>query len=140
LIDPHISEASVSTTNRMLRQFAGLWILVFGGLACWHGLVSDRRILALIFAVLMVPIGLLGLAKPQAVRLLFTGLMAITYPIGWVVSNLLLLFLFYAMFVPLGLFFRLIGRDVLARRRLDRSTHWLPKAIPSGVRSYFRQS
>ena len=56
------------------------------------------------------------------------------------VSHLLLLILFYAMFVPLGLFFRLIGRDALARRRPDRSTHWLPKPTPSDVRSYFRQS
>lgn len=141
MIDPHVPEASVSATNRMLRQFAGVCVLAFGGLAYWQGFVHDHVILALIFAGLALLVGLLGLLKSQAVRPLFTGLMAVTYPIGWLVAHLLLAFLFCGVITPMGLFFRLTGRDALARRhRPHQPTYWLPKSMPSDVRSYFRQS
>jgi hypothetical protein len=141
VIDPELSDPSVSTTNRTLRQFAGLWLLAFGGLAVWQGLVHDRRILALVLAGLAVLVAGVGLTRPHAVRPLFTGLMAVTYPVGWLVSHLLLAVLFYGIFTPMALFFRLIGRDALIRRHLpDRPTHWLPKPTTRDVRSYFRQS
>jgi Saxitoxin biosynthesis operon protein SxtJ len=141
MIDPHIPEASVDTTNRTLRQFAGLCVLAFGGLAGWQGLVQDHAILAMIFAGLAGLVGLLGLLRPQAVRPLFRGAMTATYPIGWVVSHVLLAFMFYGLVTPMALFFRLIGRDVLAcRRRADQPSYWVPKRMPSDVRSYFRQS
>ncbi len=65
----------------------------------------------------------------------------VTYPIGWLVSRLLLGVLFYGMFTPLGLLFRLLGRDALARRaRPDASSYWITKEGPNDARSYFRQS
>jgi hypothetical protein len=67
--------------------------------------------------------------------------MAVSMPIGLVVSWLLLALLFYGMFTPVGLFFRLIGRDALCRRyRPDLDTYWAPKAGARDVRSYLRQS
>ena len=67
--------------------------------------------------------------------------MAITYPIGWVVSHVVLAVLFLGVFTPVAVLFRLIGRDALARRRPpDRATYWLPMPAPDDVRSYFRQS
>lgn len=141
MIDPQIAEGPLVVTDRTLRQFAALWILFLGGMACWLGLVRDRAILALVFAGLAVPIGALGLARPQSIRLIFTGMMAVTFPIGWVVSHLVLAVLFFGVFTPVGLFFKLIGRDALARRRrTELPTHWARHPVVSDVRSYFRQS
>ena len=36
---------------RMLRQFAGLWLAFFGGLAAWQGLVRGGSGSALVLAV-----------------------------------------------------------------------------------------
>jgi hypothetical protein len=70
----------------------------------------------------------------------FTGWMILAFPIGWTVSRLTAALLFYGLFTPLGLFFRLTGRDVLTRRhRPDRSTYWQPKPVASDVRRYFHQ-
>lgn len=141
MIDPQISEGTLSTTDRMLRQFAGLWVLVLGSLACWAWLARGRLTLALAFAGIGLLVGLLGLLRPQAIRPLFGGLMALTFPIGWVVSHLLLALLFFGLFTPVAILFRLIGRDELARHRCpDRASHWLPKPMPNDIRSYFRQS
>lgn len=135
------SDISFQPPTRTLRQFAGLWVAFFGGLACWHGLVKERPVVGLILAGLAVTIGPLGLVKPQAIRPIFVGWMVAVFPIGWVVSRVLLALLFYGLFTPVGLLFRLIGRDVLNRRRQpELPTYWAPKPAAADVRSYYRQS
>jgi hypothetical protein len=141
MIDPEIHEAPPGTTTRTLRQFAGLWLLVLCGLAGWHGIVHDGRALTLVLGAVGTLVGVLGLTKPRAVGPLFKGLMILTYPVGLLVSRVLLGLLFYGMFTPLAVFFRLIGRDALLRRGCpDRPSHWVPKAVPTDVRSYLRES
>jgi len=140
VIDPQITDSPPLTTNRVLRQFAALSILVFGGMAYWQGL-QGRSTLALIFAGLAVLIGPLGLAKPQAIRFVFVGMTAVAFPIGWLVSHVVLALLFFGMFTPVALLFKLIGRDALARRqRPEVPTYWAAQLVVKNVRSYFRQS
>lgn len=141
MIDPEINEALPAASDRTLRQFAGLWLLVVGGLAGWHGLVRDSHAVALGLGTLAILVGTLGLARPRAVGPLFTGLMLVTYPIGWLVSRILLVVLFYGMFTPVALLFRLIGRDALVRRRRPAGpTYWAAKPEATDVRRYLRQS
>jgi hypothetical protein len=141
MIDPEFHEAPSDTTIRTMRQFAGLWLLFFGGLAGWHGVIHHDRALAVVLGALGILVGVLGLTKPRAVGPLFAGLMILTYPVGWLVSHILLGLLFYGMFTPLALLFRLIGRDALVRRRRpDGPSYWVPKPGPNDVRGYYRQS
>src|SRR5436305_1731572 len=133
------SDIAWTPPTRTLRQFAGLWLLFVGGLACWHGLVHDRVILAAVLAILALAVGLLGLIKPRAIRPVFLGCLIVTFPIGWVVSRLLLGVLFYGIFTPVALVFRVIGRDALQRRyRPDQSSYWEAKPMPADTRSYLR--
>ena len=124
--------------GRTLRQFAGLWLMFVGTLACRaasHGQVT----VAVCLGVLAGVVGAAGMLWPVSVRLLFVGLTALTLPVGWAVSRVVLAGLFYALFVPLGLLFRLTGRDVLQlRRRSDRSTYWEPKVISEEPRRYLQ--
>ena len=64
----------------------------------------------------------------------------VTFPIGWVLSHLLLGAVFYCLFTPLGLIFRLIGRDALGLRRSVAVSYWRPKPAANDLRGYFRQS
>jgi hypothetical protein len=142
MIDPQLpDEGAVSTSDRILRQFAGLCLVILGGLACYTGFVRERPVAAVVLATLAAVLGGLGLVRPQAIRPVFVGLMALTWPIGWVVSHALLAALYYGLFTPLGLLFRLSGRDALARRpRAGMPTYWAPKRAPADVQSYFRPS
>jgi hypothetical protein len=127
-------------SRRLLRQFAALWLLFCGGLA-WLEYAHERWVTALIVAVLGLAFGPLGLCRPQAIRPLYVVLTTITYPIGWVVSQVLLTVLYYGVFTPLGWGYRLLGRDVLRRRpRPDQRSWWTPKNLPADITSYFRQS
>jgi hypothetical protein len=134
------SELPLNPTPRTLRQFAAAWLVFFllGGLHQY--LVRGRPQVGLIMAGLAVAVGVLGLARPVAVRWLFVGAMVAAFPIGWVVSQLMLLVMFFAVITPVALIFRIIGRDALQRKPApDRASLWVPKTTPSDVRRYFKQ-
>ena len=104
MIDPHLDDhAPVSTSNNTMRQFAGLCLLIFGGLAVWEYVGRDHQRVALLFAGLALVLGCGGLAWPRGIRPVFVTAMACTMPIGWIVSHLLLGVLFFGLFTPIAL-------------------------------------
>jgi Saxitoxin biosynthesis operon protein SxtJ len=134
------SDISFAPASRTLRQFAALWLVFFSGLALWQGLVREHTVTGLIFAGLAVAVGPLGLVQPQAIRWVFVAAQLVTFPIGWVVSRVILALLFYGMFTPVSLVFRLLGRDALGKQRKpNQQTYWAPKPAAANARGYFRQ-
>lgn len=134
------SDVVTRPAPKMLRQFAGLWLLVFGGSAAWRAFQGDVSTATQALAALAVLIGGLGLAYPPAMRWIFTGWMVLAFPIGWAVSRLMLAALFFLLFTPIAIVFRLMGRDALRLRRPATDSYWTAKAQPKNVRDYFRQS
>ncbi len=135
------SDLPLAPSPRMLRQFAGLWIVILGGLACWQGLLRERPVLGAVLGVAAITVGALGLIRPSAVRPIFVALTVATFPVGWVLTRVGLAAVFFGLFAPLAIVFRLAERDVLVLRRpCDRASYWEPKPPPAGARSYFHQS
>ena len=134
------SDISLTPSSRTLRQFAGLWTAFFGGLACWQGLAREHTTLAVVLGALAITIGPLGLVWPQTVRLIYVGWTVLVFPVGWLVLRIIMAALFYGVFTPIALVFRLSGRDALGRSPgNDASTYWTRKPMPRDARSYFRQ-
>jgi len=134
------SDIPFNPPQRTLRQFAGLWLIIVGLLAFWQGLVRNRPIVAAVLLGVALVVGVLGLVWPRAVRPIYVGGMVLSFPIGWVVSQFILLLMFFGIFTPVALVFRLIGRDALHRDwRPEEPSYWTPKAAPSEPRNYFRQ-
>jgi hypothetical protein len=126
--------------QKMLRQFAGLWLAFFGGWALWQWRVQGHPTAAIVLGVLALTVGPLGLARPEWLRPIYVAWMVVAFPIGWTVSQVLLAVLFYGLFTPIGLVFRLLGRDPLHRaRRPERESYWSPKPVPASLRRYFQQ-
>ena len=141
MIEPDLSHDAGPITQRTLRQFGGLWLVIVGGFASAQWFVRGHHGpgVALLGAVALI--GAVGLLRPEVIRPLFTGLMSLTFPIGWVLSRVLLAVLWYGIFTPVGAIFRLIGRDALAvRPHGGRETYWVRKPAPADLRSYLRQS
>ena len=51
--------------------------------------------------------------------------MVLAFPIGWTVSQVILAVMFYGLFTPIGLVFRLIGRDPLQPHASARARNLL---------------
>jgi Saxitoxin biosynthesis operon protein SxtJ len=134
------SDIQFDPPRKMLRQFSGLWLLFFGGLAFWEILGRGRPGLGTIFAVLAVTIGPLGLIRPEWVRFIYVGWMVLAFPIGWTISQIILAAMFFGLFAPISLVFRLLGRDTLRRaRRPELHSYWEPKPGSTDLRRYFKQ-
>ena len=134
------SDVTKPPKAKLLRQFAGLWLLFFVGLGAWRAwhLGLDTRAETMIAAGVIV--GVLGLIQPMAIRWIYTGWMIAAFPIGWTVSRVMLAVLFYLVFTPLALVFRLMRRDALQLKRRQTGSYWTPRPAPGNVKEYFRQS
>jgi hypothetical protein len=134
------SDVTRAPTDRMLRQFAGLWLGFFLALAAWQGWWHERWGLAVGLAALAVTVGPLGMLWPRLVRPVYVTWMVLAFPVGWLVTHLGLALLFYGVFTPVGWVFRLAGRDALSLRKpAGRESYWESKPQVSDVRRYFRQ-
>jgi len=127
-------------TPKVLRQFAGIWLVLFLGIAAQNQYLKSRPMAAVVWAVAALVVGLPGLVHPPLVRWAYSGSMLLAFPIGWCVSNLLLAAMYFGVITPIGLFRRWLGHDELGLRPApDRRSFWDPKPAPRDVSSYFRQ-
>ena len=85
-------------------------------------------------------VGLVCMVVPAIARPLYYVWYALAACIGIVVANLLFGLLFYALFTPMGLFMRLIGRDPLNLNwKRSAASHWIDAPPPPPASQYFRQ-
>src|SRR5262249_42933686 len=111
------SDIPFDPPRKTLRQFAGLWIACFGGLALWQAWGGGPPPQAITLGMWALGVGPIGLVRPEWLRPVYVAWMVLAFPIGWTVSQVVLAILFYGLFTPIGLVFRLIGRDPLQRSR-----------------------
>jgi len=135
--------------DRTLRQFGFIALFGFGFLAAiawWElfvfsvGLGEKRQVVAGGFAALACVSALFSLVAPRANLPIYLGLTLLSYPIGFVLSHLIMGFLFFGLITPVGLIFRLTGYDPL-HRRFDPTakSYWVDPRPRRGKDSYFRQ-
>ncbi len=139
---------SWNPSDRQLRQFgvcAVLGLPLLGWLALGrtgpaHWSPAEFAVIGS-FATLGLVTGLLAWLSPRLLRIPFIAATLITLPIGLVLGELLLLAIYFGIFTPVALVFRLIGRDALDRR-LDAGipSYWMPKAQAANAEQYFHQS
>lgn len=84
----------------------------------------------------------LSLAYPYALRYIYKVMMAAAHAIGWVNTRILLGVIFYLIISPVGIFLKIIRRDLL-NRKIDKSldSYWKKReaAAIGGMDRYKRQ-
>jgi hypothetical protein len=138
MLDPETSDHSPTVTSRQLREFSGIWLVFFCGVAVTQWSASSK--LAVILMAMGLVVGITGLIRPAFVKLLFAVVMAIAFPIGWVMTRVLLGFLFFCIFTPVGWLFRQLKRDPLHIRKPAAASYWAHAGQPADRTSYLRQS
>jgi hypothetical protein len=124
---------------RELRQFAGLWLL-FVGVGAFIAWQNDAAVLSASLAVIAVIVGIAGLLTPRSIRLIYFGAVYAAFPIGFVVSWLILGVVYFLVITPIGLCMRLVGRDSLDRKFVRGvKSCWKPAAPARSPSDYFRQ-
>lgn len=124
---------------RELRAFARLYFPLFvaalGGVIWWRGSLAGAVAVWLAGGALAAGV----VASAEVARIVFVGLVTITYPLGLLISTVVLAFMFYGVFTPLGFLMRLAGRDPLRLRQRARPSHWTPYVQDDDPARAFRQ-
>lgn len=124
----------------MLRQFGAILALVAIGSGITQFLRHGRPVLGGTLLGIGLVAALLSLWRPTALRIVFTTAMVCAFPIGFVVSQILLALMFWLVFLPIGICLKLAGRDPLALKRpTTNRSFWEPKTTPTDLRRYLRQ-
>jgi hypothetical protein len=81
-----------------------------------------------------------GLAVPSFLRYVYVGMAYLAFPIGWVVSHLVLAAVYYLVLTPVGLLLRGFRYDPM-NRRFDphAESYWTPRESADDVQRHFRQ-
>lgn len=86
------------------------------------------------------PLVVLGAVVPSILRPVYFAWMSMAVVLGFVMTRVILTLFFFLVLTPVGLFFKLIGRDAL-HRKIDRSgtTYWIDKKYDIEDRSRFEK-
>lgn len=135
-----LMEMNWRPSNRDLRLFA-VAQLVLATIGAWviHlRLGWDAPATGLL--VVSLALLLMGLVLPQLLRPVFVLWMLAAFPIGWVMSHVLLALVYFGVLTPIGIILRMRGRDSLQlKSRTDAETYWIERPQPRESSQYFRQ-
>ena len=142
-------EINFNPDAKTLRQFGVIAFFGFGLLAALayyerlifaFGLGEARVPLAAVFAALGSLAALLSLVAPNANRILYVGLTLLAFPIGFVLSYVIMGTLFFLIIGPIAITFRILGRDSMHRGYdPNASSYWSEARPRRDKESYFHQ-
>ncbi|MBI5762645.1 MAG: hypothetical protein HZA51_03880 [Planctomycetes bacterium] len=134
---------------RALRNFGLIGLVAFGALAALaqqHALMFHRlsdganQNCMYAFGGLAAYCGLFAFAAPAALRWLYIVLTVVSFPIGFVMSYVIVSIMFFLVITPIGIIMRMMGRDALRLKfNPQATTHWIPRNPPATIKRYFRQ-
>jgi len=127
--------------QKELRRFAIIALIASLVVAC---LLYMLKRVGLEWALIIVSAGfavfLSSFVSLKLTRIIYLGMVLVTFPIGWAISMILLTVFYFLLLTPLGLVFRLLGRDSLCRKfDPDAKTYWLARRQTDNLDRYFHQ-
>lgn len=136
-----LAEVNWNPDRRQLRLFGvGALVILTVVAILLHWFKGLPAPWALVLSAAGLAIFLISLVSYNLTRTIYVTLTAATLPIGVAISFVLMAAFYYLLLTPVGLFFRLIGRDPL-RRKFDRTatTYWIARRPPETSDRYFHQ-
>jgi hypothetical protein len=135
-----IVDINWNPSRKELKAFS-LLLIVFFAIVAW---LAHRKGVSIDTTWLIAGggavVGVAGLLSPGFIRVVYVVWMAAVFPIGFVVSNVVLAIVFYGVVSPIGLLAKLTGRNAL-QLGFDRDarTYWNTRQQIKDPRRYFRQ-
>jgi hypothetical protein len=127
-------------SRRTLNQFGFIWLafLCVFGLVAWFRASHHTAAIILWAAAVAVPV--VGWLVPAFMRVVYLGLSYAAFPIGFVISHIVLAVVYYLIITPVGLAMRLFGYDPMERAiEPDRESYWSVRDPHPDPKQYFKQ-
>ena len=128
-------------SQRELRQFGLMFFPAFLAMIAW---ITYRATGSWIVPSICLGLAVLSLAlgamAPAAMRSIWIVTMYVTFPIGFVISHVLMAIVYYLVVTPAGLLLRLFKGDPLQRSADPAAkSYWIRRPDQPDSERYFRQ-
>lgn len=132
---------NLKPSEKQLREFGEITLCMLNIIGLILMKIADLSTQAfIIFCICGVTVFLLSRISVNLVRPLYISLITLTFPIGWVVSHILMAIFYYIVIGGTGLIFKLLGRDPLNRGYDPQATtYWTPRKQIRTAKQYFNQ-
>ncbi|MBE9527111.1 MAG: hypothetical protein IME94_09085 [Proteobacteria bacterium] len=131
-------------SNKDLRIFELIWAMIFLGIAIYPNyqsfnldnfsletFIQTSRIWALYISGFFV---LTALIYPRLLTYFYIVWVKFGEFIGGIISKIILFILFYLLFAPIGIFFRIIRKDLLHQKLDAKATsYWVRRKMQPGT-------
>ena len=127
-------------SRRELDQFGFIWLgfFVLFGVLAWFKL--ERHTAAAVMWALAVVVPIVGWLVPVFMKLVFSGLSYAAFPIGFVISHIILAAVYYLVLTPVGFALRVFRYDPMNRAlEPDKRSYWIERGPEPDPKQYFRQ-
>lgn len=126
-------------SQRQLATFGVIWFGFFALVGLGALLRGATGFAPAVWAVAVV-VPALGWMSPPFLRIVYLGMSYLAFPVGFVLSYLILVSVYYLVLTPIGLLLRMVGHDPL-QRRFDAGapSYWVKRKQDESLRRYFRQ-
>ena len=121
-----------------LRKFSLTLFLAFailGLLVVWK-----RGEAGLIFCGVGLALLLCGLISPKLLVSPYKGWITLSLVLGFVMTHLVLLLMYYVVFTPVGIVMRVLGRDILHKQfEKNETTYWIKREQNAFVKERYEK-
>ncbi|MCP4729331.1 MAG: hypothetical protein GY872_04560 [Roseibacillus sp.] len=135
-----IADFNIKPSAKMLREFGIIALFGFGLVGALLGLKWEAWTASYVLWALGAVSFVLALVQPRLLLPLYVALMVVAFPIGFVISNVILLALYFGLFTPFSMVFRLIGRDTMKRKfEPEAESYWIKRTGSTPASQRFKQ-
>ena len=118
----------LDTSEKRLRQFGITVGAVFLALTLWMFLKQYPILFQYLLGIIGILLMVIGISCSSVLRRIYKVWMGIAFAMGWIVSRILLVIIFYLVLTPIGLTARLFGKDFLdIRVKKVQDSHWIKR-------------
>ena len=132
---------NLKPSNKQLRDFGLISLCmctVIGLLLLELGKIPSKGLVILFLIGLVMFV--LSRISDALIKPVYLAMVILTFPIGWIISHLVMGLFFYVIVTLIAVLFKIIGRDPLYRKFDPQAdTYWLTYKHKRSAKDYFHQ-
>jgi hypothetical protein len=132
---------NLKPSQKQLKDFGFICLImcfVIGLVLTLLGKIPTKGLM--VFGLVGLLLFTLSRISVQLIKPVYLGMIVLTFPIGWMISHLMMALFYYGIITPVALLFRLLNRDPLCRQSDPKAeTYWLQHKQKRSAKDYFRQ-
>lgn len=132
---------NLKPSEKQLRNFGDITLFMcnFVGLTMmWLAGLTNKVFLSICIGGMTIY--LLSRISTKLVRPVFVGLTVVTFPVGWLISHVVMVLFYYIVISGVGLVFKLLNRDPLHMAcNPEAESYWMRYEHKRTAKDYFHQ-